>query len=183
MQPMEVAEGSVGFRCAMRDPEPDRAPRVREAPATLRLALGWDEAVAEARERGAPIFLSLQFDTCGQCDRTRAQLFRDPRFVAYCNAHMVVAIGHKPGDAMGDPHPENADGTCPLYPGLECWHHEAIFNKALPVVDRFDVSPGNFVLAPDGKTILVRERELPKWGDPVNAYLEMFERARKAAKE
>ncbi len=172
MQPMEVAEGSVGFRCAMRDPEPARATRERETPAVLRLATGWEEAVAEAGKRNVPILLSLQFDTCGQCDRTRAQLFRDPRFVAYCNEHIVVAVGHKPGHAEGDPHPENADGTCPLYLGLQCWQHEAVFNRALPVIGRFEVSPGNFVLAPDGKTILVRERDLPKWGDPVQQYLD-----------
>ncbi len=183
MQPVGVAEGSVGFRCAMRDAEPGRPTRERETPVVLRLATGWEEAVAEAGKRKVPIFLSLQYDTCGQCDRTRAQLFRDPRFVAYCNAHMVVAVGHKPGDAAGEPHPENPDGTCTLYPGLECWHHEAIFNRALPVVGRFDVSPGNFVLAPGGTRILVRERDLPKWGDPVDAYLAMFERARQSAAE
>ncbi|HEX5136065.1 MAG TPA: SUMF1/EgtB/PvdO family nonheme iron enzyme, partial [Planctomycetota bacterium] len=82
MQPMEVADGSVGFRCAVDDPEPDREPKKPEVKATLKLAKSWDLAVKEARERRVPIFLSLQHDTCGQCDRMRAQLFTDPRFVA-----------------------------------------------------------------------------------------------------
>ena len=139
-----------------------------------------DAAVAEAQKRGVPIFLSLQYDTCGQCDRTRAQLFRDPRFVAYCNERMVVVVGHKPGDAVDEPHLEIEDGSCSIYPGLKCYEHHAIFAKAIQVVGRFAVSPGNFVLASDGKTVLVRERELPKWGWAVEEYLAKFEEARKA---
>jgi len=182
MQPMDVADRSVGFRCAMKDPDPERATRVREKPATLRFAKSWEDAVGEAQKRRVPIFLSLQFDTCGQCDRTRAQLFRDPRFVAYCNEHMVVAVGHRPGDAVDDPHAEGEDGACSLYPGLKCHEHHAVFNKAIHAVGRFAVSPGNFVVAPDGKTILVRESEMPKWGDAVDEYLAAFERARQTIK-
>ena len=94
VQPMEVAERSVGFRCVMPDPGPP--PAEKPAPPKLKLAKSWEAAVAEAKRRHVPIFLSLQFDTCGQCDRTRAQLFADPRFIRYCNKFMVVAIGHKP---------------------------------------------------------------------------------------
>jgi hypothetical protein len=166
----------------MPDPEPLRATKQREPAATLRLAKSWDEALAEALRRKVPIFLSLQFDTCGQCDRTRAQLFADPRFVAYCNERMVVAVGHKPGHAEDDPHPENADGSCPLYAGLACWQHHALFDKAIQVVRRFEVSPGNFVLAASGggagAEVVVPERDLPKWGNAVEEYLAAFERAR-----
>jgi formylglycine-generating enzyme required for sulfatase activity len=178
VQPMEVAEHSVGFRCAMDDPEPKREARKAEKQAVLSIAKSWEAALAEARERNVPIFLSLQFDTCGQCDRTRAQLFRDPRFVAYCNERMVVAVGHKPGDAEDEPHLEHEDGSCSLYPGLKCYEHHAVFTKAIQVVGRFQVSPGNFVVASDGKTVLVRERELPKWGWAVEEYLARFEKAR-----
>jgi hypothetical protein len=181
MQPMPVAEKSVGFRCAMKDPEPERATRRKAKPATLRLAKTWDAALKEAREKKVPIFLSMQFDTCGQCDRIRAQLFKDPRFVAYCNAKMVVAIGHKPGHAGLDPHPEGKDEACPLHPGLECWEHEAVFNKAIHAVGRFQISPGNFVLGPDG-AVLVKEHELPKWGGGVEVYLAAFQRARESVK-
>ena len=126
-----------------------------------------------------PVFLSLQFDTCGQCDRIRAQLFLDPGFVAYCNKHLVVAVGHTPGHAGLDPHKEGKDGKCTLHVGLECWQHQAIFSKAIHVVGRFAVSPGNFVLSPDGE-ILVKERELPKWGGGAETYIAAFERARKS---
>ena len=34
--------------------------------------------------------------------------------------------------------------------------------------------------APASKAMLVRERELPKWGNAVEEYLERFERARNA---
>ncbi|MHC4956388.1 MAG: SUMF1/EgtB/PvdO family nonheme iron enzyme, partial [Planctomycetota bacterium] len=145
VQPMEVADRSVGFRCAMSDPDPERAGKKPAKAPVLRLAKSWDAAKKEAQKRRVPIFLSLQFDTCGQCDRTRAQLFRDPRFIAYCNAKMVVAIGHKPGDAVDDPHKEHEDGRCSLYAGLRCYEHHAVFNKAIRAVGRFQVSPGNFV--------------------------------------
>jgi len=180
VQPMAVAENSVGFRCVMDDPEPKRESRKAGKPAVLRVAKSWDAAVAEATKRGVPIFLSLQFDTCGQCDRTRAQLFRDPRFVAYCNERMVVAVGHKPGDAVDEPHLEHEDGSCSLYSGLKCYEHHALFSKAIQVVGRFEVSPGNFVVSSDGKTVLVRERELPKWGWAVEEYLAKFEKVRSA---
>jgi len=178
VQPVGVADRSVGFRCAMEDEDPERAPRTKEKAATLRFVRGWDAAVEEARKRRVPIFLSLQFDTCGQCDRIRAQLFRDPRFVAYCNEKMVVAVGHKNGDAVDDPHACGEDDACSLYAGLKCYEHHAIFNKAIHVIGRFRVSPGNFVVAPDGKTVLVKEDELPKWGLAVEEYIARFERAR-----
>jgi formylglycine-generating enzyme required for sulfatase activity len=150
MQPMEVADRSVGFRCVMPDPEEERPSRKRAEPAALALAVSFEEAVAEAKRRRVPIFLTLHFDTCGQCDRTRAQLFTDPRFIAYCNAHMVVAAGCRPAPQYDvDPHPENADGTCPLFPGLACRRHYVIFKEGLEVVGVFRTSPGNFVLHPD----------------------------------
>ena len=185
VQGMPHAEASVGFRCVMTDPEPDRKTRKASPPPRLKLAVRWEDAVAEARRRNVPIFLSLQFDTCGQCDRTRAQMFRDPRFIAYCNQHLVVAVGHKAGDALEDPHPEGPDEACPFYPGLECWEHEAIFNKAIFAIEVFRVSPGNFVLDPHKVAeglkrgaILIPEMELPKWGNAVEEYLAAFERAR-----
>ncbi len=188
VQDMRVADGTVGFRCAMSDPEPDRPTRsaAKQAP-VLRVATDFDAGVAEAKKRRVPIFLTLLIDTCGQCDRTRAQLFRDPRFVAYCNANLVVILGHDPGDAFEDPHPPGEDGACPLYPGLTCTQHLKTFGRGVGVVGRFDVSPGNFVLHPDrvardagAKALLVAERELPKWGNPVEAYLRAFDGARKA---
>jgi hypothetical protein len=188
MQPAQVAEGSVGFRCAMDDPEPDRAPRAAEPAPALKVARTWAEAVAEAQRRRVPLFVTLHHDTCGQCDRTRAQLFRDPRFVAFCNERLVVAFGMDPKDAEFDPHPENADGSCPLMPGISCVDHQVLYREALAVVRVFTVSPGNFVLDPfacdKGRgAILVAERELPKWGGDVDAYLSAFARAEKALAE
>jgi hypothetical protein len=187
MQPMEVADKSVGFRCAMDDPEPDRAPRVAEKAPALKLAKSWSKAVEEARARKVPIFLALHHDTCGQCDRTRAQLFTDPRFVAFCNERLVVAFGMDPKDAEFDPHPSNADGSCPLMPGIDCIDHMEIYRDGLFVVRVFRVSPGNFVLDPflaekdaGGKAVLVGEADLPKSGTGVDAYLAAFARAEAA---
>lgn len=187
MQPATVAERSVGFRCAMDDPEPQRAPRAATPAAPrLRLAADFDAAVAEARERRVPVFLTLLHDTCGQCDRTRAQLHTDPRFVAYCNDRMVVVAGHVAGDAGDDPHPALGGDLCPLYPGITCKQHREVYRRGLGVVGTFVVTPGNFVLHPDriakgaGDTaVLVPESELPKWGDAVDVYLDAFERAQR----
>jgi hypothetical protein len=185
VQDMGVADRTVGFRCALKDPEPDRPRRTAQEKPVLRLARNFDAAVKEARERRVPIFLTLLLDTCGQCDRTRTQLFRDPRFVAYCNANLVVILGHEPGDAYEDPHPPGEKDACPLYPGLTCSEHLRNFGQGVSVVESFAVSPGNFVLHPDrvkrkaGKAaMLVTESELPKWGNAVDAYLQAFDRAR-----
>jgi hypothetical protein len=49
-------------------------------------------------------------------------------------------------------------------------------------VNRFQVSPGNFVLAVKeggaGAEVVVPERDLPKWGNAVEEYIAAFERAR-----
>jgi formylglycine-generating enzyme required for sulfatase activity len=190
MQSKEVADRTVGFRCAMDDPEPERPTKTAAAPPVLKLATDWAAAIEEAKRRRVPVFLSLQFDTCGQCDRTREQLFRDPRFVAYCNENLVVVAGHEPGDAVDDPHPAGEAGACPLYPGITCGQHLTLFREGLSVVGTFVTSPGNFVLHPDRATsgakdaaVLIKESALPKWGDPVDAYLAAFERAKKAMVE
>ena len=103
------------------------------------------------------------------------------------NRNMVVCIGHDPSHAQDKPHPENADGSCPLYPGLTCDDHFIAFRAAIRVVGGFSSSPGNFVLHPDycekgagPKAMLVREMELPKWGNAVDEYIAAFERARAA---
>ena len=190
MQPPSVADRSVGFRCAMDDPEPDRAPRsVDEAP-VLRIARDFDAAVAEARARRVPLFLSLLHDTCGQCDRTIAQCYRDPRFVAWCNEHAVVVLGHQPWDAEDRPHPARADGSCTIHGGITCREHEELYRRGLAVVGGFRTSPGNFILDPRrtekgaGKeAILVPEEALAKWGDDVEGTLAALAKAASAMDE
>jgi hypothetical protein len=187
MQSAEVADRSVGFRCAMDDPDPDRKPIAAAAAPVLRLARNWDDAVSEAASRRVPIFLSLLHDTCGQCDRTIAQCYRDRRFVEYCNEKMVVVMGHQPSDAEDRPHAANPDGSCTVHAGLACREHVDLYRCGLGVVGRFSTSPGNFVLDPGKATrgagaaaVLVPEGRLPKWGDAVDRYLEAFDEARRA---
>ncbi len=187
MQPLEAADRTVGFRCAMDDPEPDRPVRAADAAPVLRIARDFDAAVAEARARQVPVLLSLLHDTCGQCDRTIAQCYRDPRFVRTCNENAVVILGHQPWDADDRPHPARPDGSCTVHAGIACREHEELYRRGLAVVGGFRTSPGNFVLDPrkmekgaGAKAVLVPERELPKWGDAVEAYLAALERARKA---
>ncbi len=190
MQPLDVAERSVGFRVVATDPEPERATRTAADAPVLRLATDWDAAVAEARERRVPIFLSLLLDTCGQCDRTREQCYRDPRFIAYANANVVMIVGHAPGDAIDDPHAVLDGGACSLYPGITCEQHIETYRRGLGVIGGFTVSPGNFVLHPDRtkpkageEAAIAGEWELPKWGNAVDEYIAVFERSRAAIAE
>lgn len=181
MQPMDVGDRTVGFRCVVRTgaglPLPPAGP--------LRFAAKWGDALREARERNVPILLSLQYDTCGQCDRTKVGLFRDPDFVRACNSEVVLVVGHVPHDGGDDPHREDASGSCPLYPGISCFDHIDLFYEGLKRVDFFQISPGNFLLDPctsddsreRSEWILVDERELPKSGVGTEAYLEQFRHA------
>jgi formylglycine-generating enzyme required for sulfatase activity len=191
MQSLAVAEESVGFRLAMDDPDPDRPPAKAPARPTLRLATRLEEAVKEARERRAPILLVLLLDTCGQCDRTRAETFADPRFVEYAAANLVVVVGHAPGDAHDQPHPPGDDDACPLYPGLTCTEHEVLFARGVELVgDTPWGSPGFFLLHPDRvaprgpskDAILVDDRSFPKSGHEVDALLAAFAKAKASVK-
>ena len=51
MQPLEVAENSVGFRVVAADPEPDRPAKTAADAPVLRIAKSWEAAVEEARSR------------------------------------------------------------------------------------------------------------------------------------
>jgi hypothetical protein len=175
MQGMDVAERTVGFRCVVREGAGLPAGPTEE----LRLAHTWDDGRLEARERNVPILLSLQLDTCGQCDRTKAGLFMDPEFIECCNERCVVAVGQVPGDSQGSPHPVGADGRCTLFPQITCLEHIALFDEGIKRIGSFVVSPGNFLLDPrvedevtdPTRRILVEEAELPKWGGGAATYV------------
>ncbi len=180
MQPMTVADRTVGFRCVVRS-GPGLPPRVGER---LRVASDWEGAHREAKERNCPIFLSLHLDTCGQCDRTKVGLFRDPAFVRYANEHAVVVVGQNPGDAGLEPHASLEDGSCPLLPGITCLDHEAIYAEVLPLVGRFRMSPGHFILdprvgddRPPSERILVPESRFPKWGGGADVFIAALKEA------
>jgi formylglycine-generating enzyme required for sulfatase activity len=175
MQGMDVAERTVGFRCVVRS----GAGLPVAPPERLRLAHSWQEAKSEALERNVPILHSLQFDTCGQCDRTKVGLFMDPEFIRCCNEHCVLAVGQAPGDSGGAPHPCGADGQCSVFPQITCLEHLDLFDEGLKRVEAFIVSPGNFLLDPrvpdeehdPAKRILIDETELPKWGGGTDVYV------------
>jgi len=181
MQSLDVGDRTVGFRCVVR--EGAGLPIVTGA--KLRLARTWADALREARERNVPLFLTLQYDTCGQCDRTKVGLFRDPDFVRACNSEVVMAVGHVAHDGADDPHPEDPSGRCTLYPGLSCMDHIDLFYEGLKRVDFFRISPGNFLLDPRTddacrervKWLLIDEGELPKSGVGAEAYVEKFRQA------
>lgn len=184
VQGMDKHDNAVGFRCVLPDPLPERPTFVPARGPRLRIASDFAEAVEEARERRVPVFLSLHYDTCGQCDRTRAQLFRDPRFVKACT-DLVVIVGHHPGDAAleatrGLPQPPSP------WPGLERFELQSMFHQGLRIVGPYDVSPGNFLLDPfkmrngaGAAAILVDESALPKSGGETDAYIQAFARARR----
>lgn len=181
MQPLDVGDRTVGFRCVVRSGE--GLPVAPSDP--LRMARRWDDALREARERNVPLLLSLQYDTCGQCDRIKVGLFRDPEFIRACNAGAVLVVGHVAHDGADDPHPEDVNGRCTLYPQVECMEHIDLWYEGIKRIEQFRISPGNFLLDPRtddasrtrGDWILVDESELPKSGGGTEAYLEAIARA------
>ncbi|MEZ6007740.1 MAG: hypothetical protein R3F05_08205 [Planctomycetota bacterium] len=118
------------------------------------------DAVDRAERERKPCSLCLHYDTCAASRRTRAQLFRDPQFIAYVNEHLVMVVGMHPGDAVRDPHPEGENGACPLLPGLDCWQHVTPTRQGLAVVESFRVSPGRLLhfdrIRPSGRGLRAR---------------------------
>ena len=130
------------------------------------------------------LVLALLYDTCGQCDRTRSEIFSDPEFIQFANEHCVVVIGQDPHDAQDKPHRQGPDGRCTLWPPLTCADHESSFRETADLVGGFRVSPGVYLLTPDAsptdppeKWILLGEREFPKSGSGVRAYLDGIRQA------
>ncbi|MFG0320092.1 MAG: formylglycine-generating enzyme family protein [Planctomycetota bacterium JB042] len=216
VQAMGAADRTVGFRCVVRsgaglpaDPEAHAALAASEAgardasrpPATdlareeaprprLRLARTWEAARAEARARNVPILVSLHYDTCGQCDRTKVGVFEDPRFVERMNERAVVVVGQFSHDAEGEPHRSGEGGACPLLPGLTCDEHFDLWFELFERVGGFSISPGNFLVDPrvgdDGYVtdrVLVGERAFPKGGGGVDVFLERLDQAQAALGE
>lgn len=185
VQPMQVADRSVGFRCVMDDPDPERASRTAAETPKLVYARSFEEAVERARTERKPILLALFHETCGQSDRVRAQLFRDPEFVAYCNERAVVLAGHHKYHAAHLAVGSDKDAPSDDYGGLTWRQLGANYAAGLRVVGNFVTSPGLFVLHPDhtrpdapAEAILVPERRLPKWGGDMDRFVTELEAAR-----
>lgn len=190
-QPMDAAEGSVGFRCLIRDPAVLKAVGEGSRP-VLRIHDDVDTAFKEAAARNVPIFLFLSYETCGQCDRTRAQVFTDKRFIEYMNEHAVVLAGQDPGDGRDDP-VEPAEGPSLLYPGCRAEKLQATFDyfcravnvKVVPKrISEFRISPGQFALNPHlelheepDDMILIAEEHLRKSGDDPMGIIEQLKNA------
>ncbi|MCA8935379.1 MAG: SUMF1/EgtB/PvdO family nonheme iron enzyme [Planctomycetes bacterium] len=190
-QPMDAAEGSVGFRCVIRDPKVLAAIGVESDPA-LRIHDDVQAAFAEASARNVPILLFLAFETCGQCDRTRAQVFTDPKFIEYVNQNAVLLVGHNPGHGVDDPI-EPEEGSSILYPGCQAENLRETFDyfcytvntRVVPKqISEFSISPGEFVLNPHlelqerpDQMVLVGEADLPKSGNDPTAFIDALKRA------
>ena len=193
-QRMDLCEGTVGFRCVIRDPEVIKALGIAVRP-TLRIQDEIEPAFEEARKRNVPLFLFLSFDTCGQSDRTRAEIFTDERFINWMNENAVVLAGHHPGDSANLPVDE-AQGPSVMYPGCRSEKLRAVYRDLCEIIDikrvpqavwDFKQSPGQFALNPHedlfdnvDDMVLVGEEDFPKGGEDVQTTLEAMQRAQKA---
>ncbi|MCA8914864.1 MAG: SUMF1/EgtB/PvdO family nonheme iron enzyme [Planctomycetes bacterium] len=190
-QPMDAAEGSVGFRCLIRDEKVLEAIGEASKPA-LRIHDDVDGAFKEAAARNVPIFLFLAYETCGQCDRSRAQVFTDPEFIKYINENIVLLVGHNAGDGAADPVDPDS-GPSVLYPGCRAEKLHATFDYFCRMVNvrvvpkqitEFTVSPGLFALnphldlqeAPD-QMVLVGESAFRKSGDDAKGLVAALKKA------
>ena len=192
-QRMDTAESTVGFRTVIRDPAVLKALGVPYKP-TLRIYDEIKPAFEEAAKRNVPVFLFLSFDTCGQSDRTRAQVFTDDRFIAWMNENAVVLAGHHPGDSANSP-VDDPEGPSVMYPGCRSEKLRAVYSELCEVIDikrwpqavwDFKQSPGQFALNPHedlfdsvDDMILVGEDGFPKGGEEVQTYLDALARAQK----
>lgn len=190
-QPMDVAEGSVGFRCVIREPKVLADIGVKTPPA-LRIHDDVDTAFAEAEARNVPILLFLAYETCGQCDRTRAQVFTDKKFIQYINENAVLLVGHNPGHGLDDP-VEPDEGSSILYPGCQAENLRETFDyfcrtvntRVVPrQISEFGISPGEFVLNPHlelqerpDQMVLVGEDKLPKSGNSAQGFIDAIKLA------
>lgn len=162
-QGMDDMEGSVGFRVVASDPAVLKQfvvekPKLRTFTNTL-------DAYMEAEERNVPIFLYQGYERCGQCDRVVAQLFTHPKFVEYCNANLVVLIGHNTRDFNDMPKtPVTNDGIFFVHTGAkladmqQVWWDFSLWREAryVPLPDSvplFRISPGLVLLNPHRKQI------------------------------
>lgn len=192
-QRMDTAESTVGFRTVIRDPAVIKALGVSARP-ILRIQDDLKAALEEAAKRNVPVFLFLSFDTCGQSDRTRAQVFTDERFITWMNENAVVLAGHHPGDSANSP-VDDPEGPSVMYPGCRSEKLRAVYSELCEVIDikrwpqavwDFKQSPGQFALNPHedlfdsvDDMILVGEDGFPKGGEDVQTYLDALARAQK----
>lgn len=163
-QNMDAMDGSVGFRVVVRGPEVLRAVETPR-PALRTLADTWN-AYEEAASRNVPILLYLGYERCGQCDRVQAELFTDPKFVEYCNANLVVLIGHCVRREIPiRPHsPVDENGNFVPHTGLPLADMEQVFtdfafwrkSDIVPIPPEglpFRISPGFYLLNPHRKHV------------------------------
>lgn len=192
-QRMDTAENTVGFRTVIRDPAVLKALGLTSKP-TLRIYDEIKPAFEEAAKRNVPVFLFLSFDTCGQSDRARAQVFTDEKFIAWMNENAVVLAGHHPGDSANSP-VDDPEGPSVMYPGCRAEKLRAVYSELCEVIDikrwpqavwDFKQSPGQFALNPHedlfesvDDMVLVAEDVFPKGGEDVQTYLEAMSRAQK----
>ncbi|MCB9893621.1 MAG: SUMF1/EgtB/PvdO family nonheme iron enzyme [Planctomycetes bacterium] len=192
-QPMDAAEGSVGFRCVIRDAKVLEAIG-EQSEAVLRIHDDVDQAFKEARTRNVPILLFLAYETCGQCDRTRAQVFTDPEFIKFINDNVVLLVGHNAGDGSADP-VDPPEGASILYPGCRSEKLHDTFDyfcrtvnvRVVPKqISNFTVSPGMFALNPHlelqeepDQLVLIGEDAFRKSGDDVTGLVDTMKNAQK----
>lgn len=196
-QPMDAMDGSVGFRVVVRDNEILTGLGARQA--RLRVVCDLYDAFEEASSRNVPVFVWLGVETCGQCDRVQAQVFRDPRFVAYCNENLVVMVGLWRRNGNGVPKlPLGPNETFFAHTDQELSKLEQVYtdfrddDRVLTMVPlppeglTYNVSPGMYVLNPHGDLIESHEqtqlfpdaafRHL-KTGAGVDKFLDLFRQA------
>lgn len=117
-------------------------------PPTVCWALGWDEALAEARVRNVPIVVCMVKGKEGEDTRADEAILHDPALVALLNDRAVALLGRK--------HQHQQRGPCPEHASIvDCRLHDELFraqNDRLPTVGgkKDDNYPRMYVHLPDG---------------------------------
>jgi PAS domain-containing protein len=129
-----------------------------------RIALSWEEGLAEATRRNVPILVILQKD--GAAMPFQGHL-RQAAFVSFLNDRAVLLVGHRPNGhepaKRADPRTKTEVEYCPVYPSIECSVHNTMYDSYAGRFDYTDL-PAAFICRPDGTMILDK---IERMGTPV----------------
>jgi hypothetical protein len=119
----------------------------------------WKEALKEAKTLNVPVYLAVLKDGCGASDGMVANTFQDRTLIAYLNEKAVPIVGHTADvawcheqEVTTDPKTGKTILRCPIYKGISCNDHNAIYAEAERLFE-FKVTPRSYVLDAEGKPL------------------------------
>lgn len=137
---------ALAFVCSLLAAPSARAQQVELAPS-------WEDGFKEATDRNVPVLVLIGRDGHAPW----VDFFQQPAFAKFCWDRVVVLIAHKGGghqpETKVDPKTKEETKVCPLYPGLTCAQHLAVYEAHAGSWDYKD-EPFGVICRPNGTTAL-----------------------------